>query len=280
MTRAAGVRRRACVHNVRVKTAVAQFAPASAIAPNRATIAGLVDRAAAAGAELVVLPEESMLCATGLESRLGDIARHEWPGFVDFVAGTARSREVAVIAAGYEGRAGDKPYNTVLAVDARGEVLATYRKMHLYDAFAYRESDYVEPGPVAPTTVTIGGFTIGLLDCFDVRFPELARALVDAGADVLSVSAAWVNGPLKTDQWRTMLRARAMENTCWVLGSGSASPECVAQSMIVDPLGVVRAGLMDESPSFTVHDVTRERLEVARDQLPVLRNRRMGPARR
>ena len=112
---------------------------------------------------------------------------------------------------------------------------ADYRKIHLYDSFGYRESDRLAPGPSSRSLVDVGGFRVGLMTCYDLRFPELARALVDRGAEVLVVPAAWVAGPRKVDHWRTLLRARAIENTVFVVAAGQPGPRYTGHSMVVGP---------------------------------------------
>ncbi|WP_223692670.1 carbon-nitrogen hydrolase family protein [Leifsonia poae] len=259
-----------------MKVAAGQLAPTTDPAANRATIAALAAEAASEGVDLLVLPEEAMLLADGVDEDLGDLARREWPVFVDFVAGLAREHRIAIIAAGYEGSDTERPFNTIVVFDASGAQLASYRKLHLYDAFAYRESDYVTPGDANPVVVELGGFLIGLVNCYDLRFPELTRSLIDLGADLISVSAAWVGGALKEDHWRTLLRARAIESTSWLVAAGSASPDCIGSSMIVDPLGVVRSALGDESYGLAIATISQARTDEARAILPVLENRRLN----
>ena len=106
----------------------------------------------------------------------------------------------------------DRPYNTLVVVDRDG-LRASYRKIHLYDSFGYKESDRLLAGPVEPVLVDVGGFRVGLMTCYDLRFPELARELVSRGAELLVVPSAWVAGPAKVDHWRTLATARAIENT-------------------------------------------------------------------
>ena len=160
--------------------------------------------------------------------------------FVAEVERVAAERGTTVVAGLFE-RGDSTPYNTVVV---RGDAHADYRKIHLYDSFGYRESDVLAPGPREPLTVELGGTTVGVMTCYDLRFPELARALVDRGAEVLLVPAAWVAGPRKVDHWTTLLRARAIENTVYVVGVGQPGPRYTGHSMVVGPLGdvLVEAG--------------------------------------
>jgi len=257
-----------------VKVTLGQFDPSADVARNRDVVSRFAAVAAAAQAELLVLPEETMATAGLVDGDLNDFAAAHWPAFVQHLRDTARAHAIAIIAGGYE-VGGPLPYNTLAAVDSSGGSLATYRKMHLYDAFAYQESQQVLRGDGGPCVIRVGGFTIGLINCYDLRFPEFSRALVEMGADVLSVSAAWVNGPLKEDHWTTLIRARALENTCWVVAAGVASSQCIGRSMAVDPLGVTRVALGEERDWSVTVELTKERLDEARAILPVLRNRRI-----
>lgn len=265
-----------------MKVAAVQFAPTTAVAANLAIIEEMTRDAVAAGAELVVFPEESMVPSDAdeyTEVSLGELAEEHWPLFLDGITRIASTYGIAVVAAGFEGSGLALPYNTIAAVDANGEILGLYRKMHLYDAFDYQESRKIQRGDSGPVVVRIGGFNVGLVNCYDVRFPEFTRLLVEMGADLLSVSAAWVKGPLKEDHWVTLLRTRAIENTCWVVASSLTTPDCIGMSMAVDPLGVVRAALGEEERSMLVVDADKDRIDRARTVLPVLRNRRIiiGP---
>jgi len=169
------------------------------------------------------------------------------------------------------GKDPDRPFNTLVV---RGATEAAYRKIHLYDSFGYRESDRLTAGDVEPLVVEIGGFAVGLMTCYDLRFPELARALVDRGAEVLVVPAAWVAGPRKVEHWRTLVRARAIENTVFVAAVGQPGPRYSGHSLVVDPLGdVVAEG--GEGPEVLAATLHRDVLAEARRTNPSLANRRM-----
>jgi predicted amidohydrolase len=257
-----------------VKVAVAQFEPTGDVEANQAVIEYMAGQAVRSGAEAVIFPEESMT-PSGAVSSLAEVAAAHWPGFLGHLRSTAARLGIAIIAGGFEGGASALPYNSIAAVDADGALLGVYRKMHLYDAFAYQESRYVMRGDDGPCVVRIGGFNMGLVNCYDVRFPEFTRSLVEMGADVLAISAAWVRGPLKEDHWSTLVRCRAIENTCWVLASSRSGSDCIGQSLAVDPLGVVRGALGEEPQALLTVEITKERLDHARATLPVLRNRRI-----
>jgi predicted amidohydrolase len=163
--------------------------------------------------------------------------------------------------------------NTIVAVRGDG-LLATYRKQHLYDAFGQTESDWVEPGELGePSTFELAGLRFGLMTCYDLRFPEVARTLIDAGAEVLVVPAEWVRGPLKEHHWTTLLAARAIENTAYVVASDHPAPIGVGHSQIIDPLGVLPAGV-GTAHGIAVATVERAAIDRVRATNPSLRVRR------
>ena len=163
-----------------------------------------------------------------------------------------------------------RPFNTLLV---RGAARAAYRKIHLYDSFGYRESDRLVGGEWDPVVVEVGGMRLGLMTCYDLRFPELARELVAAGAEALVVPAAWVAGERKLEHWRTLVRARAIENVCYVVAAAQPAPRYTGRSMIVDPLGDVLAEAGDGEESIA-SELDPEIVAEARETNPSLANRR------
>ncbi len=212
---------------------------------NLETARDALARAAAQGAELAVFPEATL---TRFGRGVTETAEPLDGPFVSGLAEAAREHGIAVIAGVFEPSADGRVFNTTVALDADGGLAAAYRKIHLFDSFGARESDVVAPGDV-PAVVELAGLRIGLITCYDVRFPELARALVDRGADTFAVIAAWGSGPMKEEHWITLVKARAIENTMWTIAVGQApTPSArdgfgVGRSMLVDPMGVVRHDL-------------------------------------
>lgn len=263
-----------------VRVTVAQVTIADDHEANRYLVAEAFARAAKVGADLLVLPEY-----TSGYHRAGVGIEHaeELDGpFMTLLRREAAATGVAVIAGttlpgsdpGPDGGP-RKGVNAVVAVDGTGGLAGVYRKVHLYDAFGTRESDRLEPGPVdaEPLTIRVGDLTFGVITCYDLRFPESARRVVDAGADVLVVPAAWVSGPSKAEHWRTLLTARAIENTVVTIGVGMAGKGVTGCSTLVGPDGVV--GLeMDGEPQYRTVDLDPEPLAEARRANPSLANRR------
>jgi predicted amidohydrolase len=258
-----------------MRVAIAQFSPTTDVTENLAAIDRLTTRAAAGGAKLIVFPEEAMATVDGLADPLSEFVDANWPRFEASVSALAARYGIAIIAGGYEPNGTTRPNNTLLATDSTGDVVARYRKLHLYDAFAYQESKYVTSGPELPPVVTLAGLRVGLVNCYDLRFPELARHLIAQGADLISISAAWMAGNRKADHWETLVRARAIENTVWVAAAGSVAPNCIGDSLVVDPLGVVKAALGDEPEATVTVEISPARTEAVRRVLPALENRRI-----
>jgi predicted amidohydrolase len=230
-----------------------------------------LDELAPGGADLVVFPEAFARDFGPVDDDLGSDAEPLDGPFATEVARVAADRGSTVVAGMFEATDGH-PFNTLLATDGRAR--CSYRKIHLYDSFGYRESDRLSAGPVEPALTEVGGATVGLMTCYDLRFPELARALVGAGAEVLVVPAAWVAGERKVDHWRTLVRARAIENTAYVVAVGQPAPRYSGHSLVVDPLGDVLVEAGDGEEVVTAR-LERAVLERARETNPSLANRRM-----
>lgn len=228
---------------VGVGVAVAQFAPVADTPANLRVIDELTARAVSRGADVVLFPEYSSYFVDPFDETLMAHAQDIDGPFVEELRRIAGRYGVIVVAGLLERGTTGFVRNAVVAVDD-ARVLAVYRKTHLYDAFGQRESDWIEPGEiVAPETFDTRGIRFALMTCYDLRFPEVARTLADAGAHVVLVAAEWVRGPLKEHHWRTLLHARAIENTLYVAGADHPPPLGVGASVVVDPQGIELAGI-------------------------------------
>ncbi len=241
-------------------------------AENRARLDGAAQLAGAS--DLVVFPEAF---ARDFGKPGSDLAPYAEPldgPFVTRLREISDANDVAVLAGMFEQNPDDdpRPYNTLVLAD-RGR-LTSYRKIHLYDSFGYRESDTLSPGALEPVVADVRGFPVGLMTCYDLRFPELARALVLAGAEVLVVPSAWVAGERKAAHWSTLLRARAIENLAYVVGAAQCGPRYTGLSTVVSPHGdvLVQAG-GEETALLAVLD--RAEIVDARAGNPSLANRRL-----
>lgn len=252
--------------------AVCQFSPTDSRADNRTRIAEMTADAARRGARLVVFPEYSSYFVDPMDVTLAANSEELDGEFVKMLRATASAHEVTIVA-GLVESAGERVRNTLVAVDATG-LRATYRKQHLYDAFGQTESDWIEAGELStPETLDIGGLRIAMMTCYDLRFPEVARTLADAGADVIVVPAEWVRGALKEHHWTTLLAARAIENTVYVVAADHPTPIGVGHSQIIDPQGVVIAGV-GTAESIAVAQLSPDAITRVRATNPALRLRR------
>ena len=234
--------------------------------------------AAAKGAELVVFPEGTQV---RFSADLPAVAEPLDGEFCRGLAEAAKSAGLAIIAAVFEPAPDGRVFNTTVALDRDGSLVAVYRKIHLFDALGHRESDSVAPGDEV-VIATVGGLRIGFMTCYDVRFPELPRALAAGGAELLVLPAAWAAGTFKEEHWVTLVRARAIENTIWLAAAGQVpdpaerpthAPTGIGRSMLVDPMGVVRLDL-GPAEGLGIGDVDLEQTARVRAALPCLANRR------
>lgn len=266
----------------RIRVGCVQMTSRADKAANLAKAEALVARAAAQGADVVVLPEKWNGIGTVADYRA---LAERLPGGESVAAMSRWAREHSVVLVGgsiteLPGGGGKLP-NTCCVFDRTGALVATYRKIHLFDVDAagvvYRESDSDEAGD-EPVVAEVDGLGIGLSICYDLRFPELYRILALRGARLLTVPANFVTHTGK-DHWETLLRARAIENQCYVAAPAQTGavfadkPPAYGRSLIVDPWGVVLAQAGDEE-TIIVAEVDMARLESIRATLPALRHRR------
>ena len=256
-----------------LRLALVQHASSLEPADNRDALGSFGDRLEP-GTDLVVLPEAFMRDFGRPGSDIGPFAEPLDGPFVAALTGFARERRTTVVAGMFEAAQDPaRPYNTLAVVDAGG-LRASYRKIHLYDSFGYRESDRLSAGEVDPVLVEVGDVVLGLMTCYDLRFPELARELVRRGAQLLVVPSAWVAGPAKVDHWLTLVRARAIENTVFVAAVGQPGPRYCGHTLVVGPAGEDLGRLGDGEDLLTA-TVDTDDLDRARRENPSLLNRRL-----
>ena len=225
------------------------------------------------GTELVLLPEAFQRDFGAPDSDLAAQAEPLDGPFVQTLTDFAAEHATTVVAGMFERTDADLPFNTLVVVDRDG-LRASYRKIHLYDSFGYKESDRLLAGEIEPALVEIGGLRVGLMTCYDIRFPELSRELVSRGAELLLLPSAWVAGPGKVEHWRTLVTARAIENTVYVAAAGQPGPRYTGHSLVVGPDGRAVAEVGDGEHVLGA-TVTRAALDEARATNPSLANRRL-----
>lgn len=233
----------------------------------------VIREAGSNGARLVVFPEMFMALPEAAKS-LTAVAEAIDGRFVQALQEAARLNNVAVICGLWE-RAGDvhRVFNTVVAISSEGERITQYRKLHLFNALSVRESDTMASGHDAPPIFEIDSMKVGLAICYDLRFPELFRDLSNRQAELIVVPSAWYAGPYKEDHWLTLLRARAIENTCYLAGTNLTGKAFAGRTSVVDPFGVVRATAV-EGEDIVYASIHRSRIKEVRQKLPALQHRR------
>ena len=166
-----------------------------------------------------------------------------------------------------------KPFNTSLLIDDLGVVAGKYRKIHLFDAYTMQESSVYDPGRIPIKAMNNEKFRVGVQICYDLRFPESSRLLSLQGAQILSYQAGWFAGNRKLETWRTLLKARAMENGVFVLGTAQCGEKFTGHSMIISPYGdVIREA--DNSETVLTETLDMSLIEQYREEVPMMKQRR------
>lgn len=255
--------------------ALCQFRAGASASLNRDMILAQIEQVADAGADLAVFPELATIDPVASDADWFAAAEPVAGPFIGEVQRQAAARQISVVVGILESNPdGGHPFNTSVAIDRDGTVAGTYRKIHLYDALGVRESDRTSAGDPEPVAVTLAGVPCGLMTCYDLRFPELARALSASGVEVLLVPAAWHGGPRKARQWATLTQARALENTVFVVAVDQSSPTFVGESAAIDPTGELLAELGART-DWVIATLDRAALTEYRSVMPSLGHRRL-----
>jgi deaminated glutathione amidase len=257
-----------------MRVAVAQFSAGMSKPANLERIAKLTAQAADSGARLVVFPEASM-CDFGQKTDdLRSVAEPLDGRFITTLSELAARHRTTVVAGMFESIPGDHLiYNSAIVVDPVNGLIGTFHKRHLFDAFGEVESERFRAGEEDPLQIEVDGFRAAVVICYDMRFASFIERAADQGADLLLAPAAWVAGPLKEEHLGIVARARALDNTMYVVVGGQTGVAYTGRSVIVDPLGATIAGLGD-GEGIAIADVSHERVLEARARLPILAQRR------
>ena len=258
------------------KVALVEFKADTDKHKNLKKILNYIDKAANRGAKLCAFPEFMMYFTPSSQSakELASLAETINGQFVSAISKCARKNSIEVVGTFYEkSPRRDKVYDTSFLVNKNGKIISKYRKIHLYDALGTKESKKLYPGTkiAKPIRTTIG--KMGMMICYDLRFPEMSRTLASAGSEFLVVPSAWVKGEMKEEHWITINRTRAIENGCYIIAPDQVGNVYCGRSLVVDPYGKILLD-MKKKEGIGIVDVSPDRVRQVRKKLPLLKNRR------
>jgi predicted amidohydrolase len=251
-----------------------------------------IKEAAGKKAQLVCFPEFQMAYSPTEQSakELLSIAENVQGQFISTLRTEAKRSRINVIATIFESRQteqnsksrskhhNDRVSDTAVIISNQGQIKSIYRKLHLYDALGFKESDKLASGNKIIQPLRTNSGKIGLMICYDVRFPEMSRILALAGAEILAIPSAWVQGGMKEEHWQIMLKARAIENGCYVIAPDQVGNIYSGRSMVIDPFGITLLD-MGAKEGLEIIEIARSRLKSVRKSLPLLDNRRIDAYR-
>lgn len=266
-----------------MKLAAIQMTSGDDMAANIAALEPLIAAAKALGAEFIATPENTFYMRREGTAAMADVAMENHAG-VAYAKAVAKQHGVWLLIGSIRAlEAGnDKPFNRSILVSPTGEIVAAYDKIHLFDVTLpngqnYRESSQAMAGASA-VAVMAGAAKLGMSICYDVRFPALYQELSRHGATLLAVPSAFTR-PTGAAHWHTLLKARAIENACYVIapaqcGTHPGGRETYGHSLIIDPWGEVIAEASGDAPQVIMAEFDAEKLAAVRAQIPVLSHRR------
>jgi predicted amidohydrolase len=266
--------------------AVVQMESSESKEENLKASVDFIGMAADRKASLICFPEFQMAFSP-LKQSPRDLANNvaeyiDGGNFVSVLCRSARKNKISVIATVYERNKNKnkfKVYDTAVIINNKGQITSVYRKLHLYNALGFKESDKLIQGNVIEKPVSTSVGNIGLMICYDVRFPEMSRILTVNGADILVVPSAWIYGIMKEDHWRTMIMARAIENGSYIIAPDQVGNIFSGRSMVADPFGTVLLDMGDKE-GIEIVEIDKARVVKIRESLPLLKNRRLDVYRK
>ena len=258
------------------KIAIVQFKASTDKEKNLKKILNYIHKASLRGADLCAFPEFMMFYTTSYQSpsKLASESETITGSFVKTIAKAAKKNSIQVVGTFYEkSKKKDRVYDTCFLISKSGKILSKYRKIHLYDALGFKESKKMIPGQkiVSPTKTNIG--KLGMLICYDLRFPEMSRALVTAGSEILVAPSAWVKGKMKEEHWITINKTRAIENGCYIIAPDQVGNIYCGRSVVVDPYGKILLD-MKKRQGIGIVNISLDKVHQTRKVLPLLKNRR------
>jgi len=238
-----------------------------------------IKEAAKRKARLICFPEFQMAFSSAKQSskQLAEIAESAKNGkFILELCSIARSCNIGIVATIYEKGhrlSESRVYDTAVLINSKGKIISIYRKVHLYDALGFKESLKLMAGDSIEEPNHTSAGNIGLMICYDIRFPEMSRILALQGAELLVAPSAWFQGFMKEDHWETLLKARSIENGLYIVAPDQVGNVFSGRSMVIDPFGVVILD-MGNKEGMEVVEIDLSRVHSIRKSLPLLKNRR------
>jgi predicted amidohydrolase len=259
-----------------MKAAIIQFKASTNKQVNLKKIISYIQKAAFKKAKLCAFPEFMMFYTNSNQNarQLASLSESINGNFVSTIAKTAKENHIQVIGSFYEkSRRKDRVYDTSFVINSSGKVISTYRKIHLYDALGFKESDKMTSGSKIANPVKTSLGKIGMMICYDLRFPEMSRSLAAAGSQILIAPSAWVKGYMKEEHWITINKARAIENGCYVIAPDQVGNIYCGRSLVVDPFGKILLD-MRKKQGIGFVEIDLNKVKQTRKVLPLLKNRR------
>lgn len=261
------------------RTALVQMKSSVNKEQNLAYSLELINEAAKDRARLICFPEFQMAYSPPEQKpgALHKIAEKINGNFVSTLSYSAKQNKINVIATIYEisntNKQNHKVFDTAIIINDLGKLKSVYRKVHLYDALGFKESKKLVAGSIIerPTRTSVGN--LGLLICYDMRFPEISRILTVNGASILASPSAWVAGFMKLEHWEIMVKARAIENGVYLIAPNQVGNIYCGHSMVIDPFGSTLVD-MGNREGIEIIDIDSSKIDTIRRTLPLLMNRR------
>jgi len=258
------------------KIAIVQFKASTDKAKNLPKILQYIKQAAKKSADLCAFPEYMMFFTPTSQSakQVAEQAETINGEFVSAIAECAKQNSIIVVGTMLEkSQKKDRVYDTSFIINKSGKITGKYRKTHLYDALGFKESSKMLAGKTIPlpTKTSIG--KLGMIICYDLRFPELSRTLAASGSEILIAPSAWVNGPMKEEHWITLNKSRAIENGCYVIAPDHLGHIYAGRSLAIDPYGRTLLD-MKKQQGIGYVNISLSVVASTRKKLPLLKNRR------
>ena len=259
-----------------MKAAVVQFKASTDKQVNLKKIISYIQKASLKNAKLCAFPEFMMFYTKSSQTskELASLSETIKGNFISSISKAAKENHIQIVGSFYEKtKKNNRVYDTSFIVNKNGRITGKYRKIHLYDALGFKESDKMTSGSKIAKPVKTSLGKIGMMICYDLRFPEMSRSLAAAGSQVLIAPSAWVKGYMKEEHWITINKARAIENGCYVIAPDQVGNIYCGRSLVVDPFGKILLD-MKKKQGIGFVDIDLNKVKQTRKVLPLLKNRR------